>query len=218
MSVGPHGLRCLIVDYGGVLTSPIHDTFSSWAAADGVEMPEFSAVMRELLADDAASSPVHGLERGEMSAAEFERQLARLLRRTDGSEVAPAGLLTKLFAELHMSPGMLTVVRRAREQGVRTGLLSNSWGLNYDRTGWDQLFDTVVISGEVGLRKPEPEIYRLAAERLGAQPAECVFVDDIAANVRGAAAVGMVGVHHSDLEFTISELETLFGIQLVDPD
>jgi putative hydrolase of the HAD superfamily len=72
----------------------------------------------------------------------------------------------------------------------------------------------VVISGEVGLRKPQPEIYRLAADRLGHRTDECVFVDDLAPNVRGAAAAGMVGVHHRDVEATVAELEALFGLPL----
>jgi epoxide hydrolase-like predicted phosphatase len=109
---------------------------------------------------------------------------------------------------------MLGVVRRAHASGLRTGLLSNSWGNDYPRDGWDELFDAVVISGEVGLRKPDPEIYALAAERLGVPAEETVFVDDLSTNVRAAAAAGMVGVHHTDPDRTISELEILFGRRL----
>jgi epoxide hydrolase-like predicted phosphatase len=113
---------------------------------------------------------------------------------------------------------MVDAVRAAKVHGLGTALLSNSWGLGYDRADWAALFDVVVISGEVGLRKPEPAIYRLAAERLGARPEECVFVDDLAHNVRGAAAAGMVGVHHTSVEMTLSELEALFGVPLRAPD
>lgn len=214
MTSSPHGLRCLIVDYGGVMTNPVQEIFSAWADADGLERAEIKAVLASMLGEDAVDGPLHGLERGEVSVAEFEQRLAAGLRRADGGEVAAAGLLTRAFAKMRVAPGMVTVVQRAKDQGMRTGLLSNSWGLDYDRTGWGDLFDSLVISGEVGLRKPEPAIYRLAAERLAAQPEECVFVDDLAANVRGAAAVGMVGVHHRSLEDTIEELETLLGIQL----
>jgi epoxide hydrolase-like predicted phosphatase len=217
MTSSPHGLRCLIVDYGGVLTNPVQEVFGAWADADGLERAEIKAVLGGMLGDDASGGPLHGLERGELSVADFEQQLAAGLRRTDGGEIAAAGLLTRVFAKMRVAPGMITVVRRAKEQGIRTALLSNSWGLDYDRGGWAELFDALVISGEVGLRKPEPAIYRLAAERLGVQPDECVFVDDLAANVRGAAAVGMVGVHHTSLESTIGELEALLGVPLAEP-
>ncbi len=168
MTTSPHGLRCLIVDYGGVMTNPVQEIFSAWADADGLERAEIKAVLAGMLGDEAADGPLHGLERGEVSVAEFEQRLAAGLRRADGGEIAAAGLLTRAFAKMRVAPGMVTVVRRAKDQGIRTGLLSNSWGLNYDRSGWDDLFDSLVISGEVGLRKPEPAIYRLAAERLGA--------------------------------------------------
>jgi epoxide hydrolase-like predicted phosphatase len=119
-----------------------------------------------------------------------------------------------MFAGFRDDEGMMGVVTRAREAGLRTALLSNSWGNEYDRELLGRLFDTVVISGEVGLRKPEPEIYRLTASRLGVEPAQCVFVDDLAPNVRGAVAVGMVGVHHIDTATTVAELEALFEVAL----
>ncbi len=217
MTSNQHGLRGLIVDYGGVLTTPVQETFGAWAAQDGLEMAELKVALGAMLGESAEKSPVHGLERGELSVADFERQLAGALRRPDGPEIVADGLLRRVFAAMKPADGMTAVVRRAKDQGIRTGLLSNSWGLDYDRSGWDDLFDALVISGEVGLRKPEPEIYRLAAERIGVQPAECVFVDDLAANVCGAVAVGMVGVHHTDLASTIVELEALFGLELAEP-
>jgi epoxide hydrolase-like predicted phosphatase len=106
------------------------------------------------------------------------------------------------------------VLRQAKAAGLSTALLSNSWGLDYPREQWDELFDVVVISGEVGMRKPEARIYQLAAERLGVAPEACVFVDDLAPNIRGAQAVGMVGVHHVTPQQTIEELEALLGITL----
>jgi epoxide hydrolase-like predicted phosphatase len=130
--------------------------------------------------------------------------------------VPAQGLLKRMLRGMRAEPRMVGVVRRAKAQGIRTALLSNSWGLGYDRAGWDSLFDEVVISGEVGLRKPEPEIYLLVAGRLGARPDECVFVDDLPANVHGAVATGMVGIHHTNLDQTISELEILFRIHLAD--
>jgi epoxide hydrolase-like predicted phosphatase len=107
---------------------------------------------------------------------------------------------------------VVDVVQRARDAGVRTALLSNAERAPEPAVG--RLFDTVVVSGMVGMSKPDPGIYRLTADRLDLVPSECVFVDDLVANVRGAAAVGMVGVHHIDAQSTVDELATLLGIPL----
>jgi HAD superfamily hydrolase (TIGR01509 family) len=111
---------------------------------------------------------------------------------------------------------MNALVLRARHAGLRTALLSNSWGNEYPRDGWDSMFEVVVISGEVGMRKPEPRIYWHTAELLGVEPATCVFVDDLRPNVNAAVAVGMVGVHHRSYRQTACELDVLFGMTLSD--
>jgi epoxide hydrolase-like predicted phosphatase len=211
-------LRALIVDWGGVLTSPLQDSMTSWCDADGIDYIEFRRVMKEWLGtsygDDAAVNPIHALERGEMEVPDFERELGSRLRTHDGRPVESEGLLTRMFAGFNPQPPMVEAVRRAKAAGLSTALLSNSWGNDYPREGWAELFDVVVISGEVQLRKPEPEIFRLTAERLGVAPPQCVFVDDLTPNVRGAAAVGMVGVHHVTAAQTLDELEALFGVPM----
>jgi putative hydrolase of the HAD superfamily len=212
-------LQALVVDYGGVLTEPLADSMAQWCAKEGLDPAEFGRVMTDWLGtsygEAALDNPVHALERGELAIPDFERELAQRLLTVDGAAVEPTGLLSRMFAGFeHPQQSMLTALRRARAGGLSTALLSNSWGLDYPRDGWDELFDAVVISGEVGLRKPEPEIYQLAASRLGRRPQECVFVDDLAPNIRGAVATGMVGVRHRDPEQTIDELEALFGLPL----
>jgi putative hydrolase of the HAD superfamily len=207
-------LTALVVDYGGVLTNSLRETMGDWMAAERIDPQRYSATMREWLAAGAEANIAHQLETGAITPAEFERQFARLLMREDGSIPDPEGLLQRMFAGFRDDDGMIGVVRRARAAGLRTAMLSNSWGNQYDQELLAELFDTAVISGEVGLRKPEPEIYRLVASRLGVLPAQCVFVDDLAPNVRGAVAVGMVGVHHLDTETTVTELEALFGLPL----
>jgi putative hydrolase of the HAD superfamily len=108
---------------------------------------------------------------------------------------------------------LLTAVVLARAGGLRTGLLSNADGLADSVGGLVEggTFDAVVLSGQVGLGKPDPRIYLLTAERLGLVPEECVFVDDMASNVHGAVRAGMVGVHHTDVDTTLDELNALFG-------
>lgn len=207
-------LTALVVDYGGVLTNSLQDTMGAWLEADRIDPARYRAVMREWLSDKAGRNIAQDLERGTISAAEFERQFAAVLAREDGSIPDAEGLLDRMFSGFVTEEGMIGVVRRARAAGLKTGLLSNSWGNTYDQDQLAELFDVAVISGEVGLRKPEPEIYRLAAERLGVPTRECVFVDDLPPNVRGAVAVGMVGVHHVDTETTVTELEALFDLEL----
>lgn len=211
-------IKALIFDYGGVLTSPLLETTDSWLDTDGIDPESFRTAMRDWLGlaygSDAADSPVHALERGEVDVPEFERQLAERLTTVDGRPVEAEGLLTRMFSGFGWEPTMAEALRHARAAGFSTALLSNSWGLDYPREKWDELFDAVVISGEVGMRKPEPRIYHLAAERLGLAPENCVFVDDLAPNIRGAAEVGMVGVHHVTPQQTLEELEALLGINL----
>jgi epoxide hydrolase-like predicted phosphatase len=218
---GSARLRGLIVDYGGVLTSSLGDAMASWMADDDIDPAEFETVMRDWLGDDAgdqaARNPVHALETGAISTPDFERELASRLTTRSGSPPPAEGLLTRMFRAFRQETAMVTAVRAAHRQGVATALLSNSWGLDYPREGWDQLFDATVISGEVGLRKPDPRIYRLAAERLALRPEQCVFVDDLRPNVRAAVAVGMVAVHHTDAATTVAELEAVLGISLMSP-
>ncbi|WP_053719528.1 HAD-IA family hydrolase [Saccharothrix sp. NRRL B-16348] len=125
------------------------------------------------------------------------------------------GVLTDLGDDhAATEPPLLTATRQARHQGILTAMLSNADFLWHPPAGWEDLFDAVITSGEVGLAKPDRRIYLLAAERLGLPAAECVFVDDLAVNVRGAAAAGMVGVHHQSVQSTLEELEILLQVPL----
>lgn len=211
-------LKALIVDYGGVLTSPLQDTMQAWCEDDEIDLAAFRRVIGEWLGpsygQEAATNPMHALERGEMAIPDFEHELARRLTTHDGRQVEADGLLGRMFAGFRVERPMFDAVRRARGLGLRTGLLSNSWGNDYPRQEWDETFDAVVISGEVGMRKPEPGIYFHTAAALGVEPAECVFVDDLGPNVKGAVEVGMVGLKFIGADQAIDALETLFGVDL----
>jgi len=214
----PNGLRGLVVDWGGVLTGDVRTAVESWAEADGVPLDVYVGVMREWLGEpyaaEARLNPIHALERGEMTVPDFEARLAEALTARSGAEFAAVGLLDRLFERFEHASDMSGLVRRARAAGLRTGLLSNSWGNDYPRDGWKEMFDVVVISGEVGMRKPEPRIFEHTLELLGLAPRECVFVDDLRGNVEAAVALGMVGVHHRSYADTLVELEALFGLAL----
>ncbi len=110
-------------------------------------------------------------------------------------------------------PPLFSVTRVVRDAGIRTALLSNADG-GFEQPEWAELFDEVVVSGAVGVAKPDAEVYSLTARRLGVPPQQCVFVDDLRNNVDGAVAVGMVGVHHRSARGTVEELEVLFGLSL----
>ncbi len=201
----------LVVDFGGVLTGDLGSAMDAWLDLDDIDPVLFRGVMRAWLTPGAAANPVHRLETGELPNVEFERELAAQLVTRSGAAVEPAGLLNRMFAAFAAEPDMYALLARARTAGVRTALLSNSWGNDYPREELAPLFDLQVISGEVGLRKPDPAIYRLTAERLGVTPQQCVFVDDLTPNVRAAVEVGMIGIRHVDAASTTAEVEALFG-------
>jgi FMN phosphatase YigB (HAD superfamily) len=207
-------LRGLILDWGGVLTGDLRTAVQTWAEADGIDLEAYSAIMRDWFGEpfgiEARLNPIHALERGEMSVPDFEDRLAEALTARTGTPHAASGLLTRMFERFDHAPEMGALVRRARRSGLRTGLLSNSWGNDYPRDGWDEMFDVIVISGEVGMRKPEPEIVAHTLDLIGLEAGECVFVDDLPHNVEAAVAVGMVGVRHRSYAESLAELEVLF--------
>lgn len=208
--------RGLIIDWGGVLTTDVRSAFRAWAEEDGIDIDAFKKVMGSWLGGEAEVSlnPVHALERGELEVVDFERRLAEELTAHGGRVVEPDGLLGRLFECFRAAPDMAGLVRRARAHGIRTALLSNSWGNDYPEHLFDGMFDAIVISGEVGMRKPEQAIYLHTLDQIGLSAAEAVFVDDFPHNVAAAVDLGMVGVHHVSYEATAAELEAIFGLPL----
>ncbi len=141
-------------------------------------------------------------------------RLAVVLSEGLDKPIEAIDLTTRLFGGAVPDERMIEAVRSARTQGIRTALVSNTWGLRDSPPWYEELFDAVVLSGREGVRKPEPEIFHLTAGRVGVRPAGCVFVDDIAANVDGARSIGMTGVVHRHPDITIPKLEELFRISL----
>jgi putative hydrolase of the HAD superfamily len=201
-----NGYRGLLVDYGGVLTTDLFASFRSFCELEGLE-PE--AIGRRFREDRACRTLLIDLETGALPEEEFEPRFAELLG------VNGSGLIDRLFAGSRPDEEMLAAVLKARRSGIRTGLISNSWGTRrYDRSQLAELFDGVVISGEVGIRKPAPEIYEMGAKEIALPPESCVFVDDLRFNLEPAAELGMATVHHTAAPETISELEHLLGVPL----
>ena len=211
-------MRALVVDWGGVLTGSVDVGIQRFLDDETFDLRAYAEVMGKWFGDigriEARMNPIHALERGELSGPDFEQRLAREMAAITGVQYEPSGLLTRMFKHFDHAHEMYALVRRAHDHGIATALLSNSWGNDYPREMWTDMFDTVVISGEVGLRKPEPAIFHLTTERLGLEPQQCVFVDDLRHNVDAAIALGWVGVHHRSYTETATELEAIFGLPL----
>jgi len=198
----------LLVDFGGVLTTDVFAAFRAFCDAEGLE-PD--AVRDAFLRDDTARGLLFELELGTLPEAEFEPRFAAAIGVGDHDL-----LIERLFAGMKPDEAMVEAVAAARRAGIRTGLVSNSWGAGtkYDRSRFGELFDGVVISSDEGLRKPDPAIYALGARRIDREPEACVFVDDLPGNLKPARAMGMATVRHVNAGETIAELEELLGVRL----
>jgi putative hydrolase of the HAD superfamily len=201
------GHTVLLVDFGGVLTTSVWDSFADFCREKGLEENKVKRLFRE---DPDAMACLRALETGKLGEEEFEEQFAKLLGLDEAAD-----LIESMFRGMLPCEPMINAVRAVGDRGIKTGLISNSWSTShYDKDMLEELFDTAVISAEVGLHKPQPEIYRVAAERLVVPPEECVFVDDLRENCDGAEAVGMTAVLHRDPEDSIARIEELFGIKV----
>ena len=199
--------RGLILDFGGVVTTDLYAEMSAFCVREGLG-PD--AVVRVLRDTAEGREAIKAVEAGTISQRDYEITIGRLLGVDD------RGLLMRALAGIRPRPEMLELIQRARSAAIRVGLLSNSWGDGeydpYDGYDLDAMFDAVVISGETRMRKPDPAIYLLTADKLGVPPQECVFADDTAANLPAASALGMATVYFTDANAAITEISRLLGI------
>jgi putative hydrolase of the HAD superfamily len=196
----------LLIDWGGVLTSNLFVSFGAYCEGQGIDMTELG---KRFAADPDVREMLISLEKGALAENAFEVRFAEILG------VDAAGLIDGLFAGVQADQAMIEAVRSARTAGIKTALVSNSWGVQrYPRELFEDLFDGVVISGQEGTRKPARRMYELGAERAGVPAELCVFVDDLPFNLEPAAKLGMATIHHTSAETTIPELERIFGVTL----
>ncbi len=197
----------MLFDFGGVLTTSVWDSFSAFCRSEDLD-PD--AIKTLFSTDPEALRELRGLEMGQLSETDFEATFGKRLGLSN-----PDGLIDSMFAGMKPLDTMVDAVRRIRASELLTGLVSNSWSTaHYDRKLLAELFDAVVISAEVGMHKPQPEIYRLAAERLDVEPEECLFVDDLRENCEGAEAVRMTAIRHRTAPETIARLTELTDVEL----
>jgi putative hydrolase of the HAD superfamily len=198
-------VKGLLIDWGGVLTSDVFASFDDWCAQQGRPDGSVAAVFR----DDPGRALLYDLECGRIDIAQFEYALAVVL------DTEPTGLAKALFSGSAHDQRMAQAVADLHAAGVRTGLLSNSWDMEYyDRSRWADMFDVVVLSAEHGVRKPDPAIYLKAIEAMGLPAGEMVFIDDIGGNLKPARELGLHTYRHVSVAQTVTFLAEQFGVVL----
>ena len=201
----------LLVDFGGVLTESVLGSFERSCQACGVDPAGFIAEV--FSPDHGQDSPFALIELGQISMPEFLGRITPILSRHATGDVDGAAWFRGVQQTTQkVDPQMVQAVQALTNRGVQTALVSNSWGPS-DGYPWDRLpqFSEVVVSSEVGIRKPDTAIYELAAEKLGRAPADCVFVDDVEINLVPARALGMGAILHEGPHDTLAELRRIYG-------
>jgi len=200
-----HRPRGLLIDYGGVLTNALAPVLMGFCRSKGLPDDAVTALQRP---DSAFRLQLEAYERGEFEDEDFMPRFAEALGLA-------AEDMEEFLVEIQPDERMFRAIEALRRRGIRTGLLSNSWSLRlYPRELLASVFDGIVISGEVGMRKPESRIFIHAAGVIGVDPRHCVFVDDTEDHLSAAAQAGMLTVHHREQDGTLAELERLFDVEL----
>ncbi len=199
----------LVLDFAGVLTTPLNASWDMFNHARGLPDGQWRRILHD---HPDARAWYHNLEHGRMTQAEWNTRTGRLLGLDDTDD-----LMGQAHAHVRAATPMVDVARDARAAGLKTALLSNSYGMDpynpYVRLGvWD-LFDVHVISEREGVAKPDPLIYRRTVDRLNVPARACVFVDDRMENLTPAKALGMTVVHATDPEVTARVVRSLLGLE-----
>lgn len=198
--------EALLIDWGGVLTTNLFASFHQYCVKAEISTEE---LVKRFSGDSSFRELLIALEKGAMEEAAFEERFAELLG------VESDGLIDGLFAGVQPDMAMVQAVKKAHDAGIKTALVSNSWGVHrYPHDLFSEIFDGIVISGQEGIRKPSKRMYELGAERAGVAAEVCVFVDDLPFNLVPAEQLGMATVHHTSAEQTIPQLEALLGVSL----
>jgi putative hydrolase of the HAD superfamily len=203
-------VKAVISDFGGVLTSPLMNVFAAFQDSSGVPLESLGKAMA-MIAQREGMHPLFALEKGEISEPRFVELLETAVSEDLGRPVGLHGLADAYWSELDTNDAMIDYLRSLRERGCRLALLTNNvreWEPRWRQMlPVDELFEVVVDSAFVGMRKPDPEIYALTLDRLGLEAAECAFVDDIELNCQTAERLGMCAVWFRDTEQAIADID-----------
>lgn len=199
----------LVLDFGGVLTTPLLPAVLAFEKREGLAE---GACLNALYLDEEMTQRTLDLERGAISQSEWNLHAGKAIG------VANSNLIGRIFADLRSEPAMVGAAAAARRAGVRVGVLSNSVGLHpwnlYDGYDLENLYDAVVISEHHRMRKPDPAIFELILKKLELPAEACVFVDDTEQYLAPAAELGFAVVHAIKPEDTVDQLEALLGVSL----
>jgi putative hydrolase of the HAD superfamily len=202
-------IEAVVSDFGGVLTTPLLGSFMAFQDTTGIATEDLGKAMAAIGAQDG-ENPLYRLERGDVTEAAFLERLADGLEPLLGHRPELHRFKEIYFEALDPNEPMIELMRELKGEGYRMALLTNNvreWEpLWRSMLPVDEIFELVVDSGFVGVRKPEPRIYELTLERLGLPGEACLFVDDLAHNCDGAREAGMQAVHFRDNEQAISEI------------
>jgi len=209
MSENAAGIEVVVSDFGGVLTSPLVESFMAFQDQTGITTETLGKAM-QAAAETEGENPLFAMERGEISETAFLEKLTVQLEPVLGHPPEMHRFKEIYFEALQPNPEMIELMRELKETGYRMAMLTNNvkeWEpLWRSMLPVDEIFETVVDSGFVGCRKPESKIYALTLERIGTPAEACLFVDDVEVNCEGARRAGMTAVHFQSNEQATAEI------------
>ena len=207
-------VEAIISDFGGVLTSPLLEGFTGVMESSGISLESLGKAM-VAIAERQESNPLFELETGRMTEAAFMDALSEQLSADHGSDVELDGFGERYFQHLQPNERMIEYMRELRGRGYKMAICTNNvreWEARWRAMlPVDEIFEVVVDSAFVGSRKPEPRIYEITLERLGAAPEMTLFIDDVEVNCEGARKLGIGAVRFRSTEQTIGEIEAALG-------
>jgi putative hydrolase of the HAD superfamily len=209
MAESPSGIETIVSDFGGVLTTPLVESFMAFQDETGISTENLGKAM-QAAAEANGENPLFELERGEITEVAFLGQLADGLEPLLGHRPELHRFKEIYFEALNPNPQMIELMRELKATGYRMAMLTNNvreWEpLWRSMLPVDEIFETVVDSGFVGCRKPESRIYELTLERIDMPAESCLFVDDVLVNCEGARKAGIHAIHFQDNEQAIAEI------------
>ena len=204
----------IISDFGGVLTSPLMESFAGLMQASGISLESVGKAM-VAIAEREGSNPLFELETGRITESAFMGALSEELSAASGGQVELDGFGERYFQQLKPNERMIEYMRSLRGRGYRMAICTNN--IREWETHWramlpvDEIFDVVVDSAFVGSRKPEPRIYEITLERLGSGPETTLFIDDVEVNCEGARKLGIGAIRFRSTDQAIAEIEAALG-------
>lgn len=203
-------IEAVISDFGGVLTSPLLDSFAAFQDSSGISLEALGRAIAAITARDGAN-PLFELETGRISESTFLGALSDQLSRDLNRPVTLHGFAERYLDELHPNQPMISYMRSLRDRGYQMAICTNNireWERMWRaKLPVDEIFDVVVDSSAVGTRKPEPRIYEITLERLGVAADSALLVDDVEVNCQAARQLGLAAVWFRDTEQAIAEAE-----------